>query len=81
MKMELYPTKIYEKQQKQFQKVVYSNTNLPQEIREMANKQSNLIPKGIRKIRTNEAQSYQKERNKNGQSRNKQRIKYNRKYQ
>ena len=81
MKMELYPTKIYEKQQKQFQKVIYSNTNLPQEIREMANKQSNLIPKGIRKIRTNEAQSYQKERKKNGQSRNKQRIKYNRKYQ
>ena len=37
----------------------------------MSNKQSNLIPKGIRKIRTNEVQSYQKERNNNGQSRNK----------
>ena len=36
---------------------VHSNTDLPQEIRKIPNKQSNLTPKGTRKRRTNEAQN------------------------
>ena len=37
---------------------VYSDTNLLQEARKTPNKQSNLIPKGTRKRRTNKTQSY-----------------------
>ena len=36
---------------------VYSNTILPQEIRKISNKQSNLTPKTTREIRTNKTQN------------------------
>ena len=36
---------------------VYSNTSLPQETRNITNKQSNLTPKGTRQRRTNKTQS------------------------
>ena len=36
---------------------VYSNTSLPQEIRKISSKQSNLTPKGTRERRTNKTQS------------------------
>lgn len=36
---------------------VHSDTSLPQETRQISNKQSNFIPKGTRNRRTNEAQS------------------------
>ena len=36
---------------------VYSNTSLPQETRNMSNKQSNLTSKGTRERRTNKTQS------------------------
>ena len=41
---------------------VYSNTNLPQEKRNISNKQPNLTPEAIRERRTKEPQSQQKER-------------------
>ena len=50
---------------------VYSNTNLPQETRNISNKKPNLIPKAIREIRTRKTQSWQKERNHKDQIRNK----------
>ena len=40
---------------------VYSNSGLPQEIRKISNKQSNLTPKGTRKTQPNKMQSQQKE--------------------
>ena len=49
---------------------VYSNTILPQETRNISNKQSNLTPKGTRERRTNKTESEQKERNHKDQSRN-----------
>ena len=42
---------------------VYSNKFLPQETRNISNKQPNLTPKAIRKRRTKNPQSSQKERN------------------
>ena len=36
---------------------VYSNSGLPQEIRKISNKQSNLTPKGTRKTQPNKMQS------------------------
>ena len=36
---------------------VYNNTSLPQEIRKILNKQSNLTPRGTKKRRTNKTQS------------------------
>ena len=36
---------------------VYSNTALPQEIRKISNKQSNITPKGTRKKQTNKKQN------------------------
>ena len=36
---------------------VYSNTSLPQETRNISNKQSNLTPKGTRERRTNKTKS------------------------
>ena len=50
---------------------VYSNTILPQETRNISNKQPNLTPKAIRERRTKEPQSQQKERNYKDQVRNK----------
>ena len=44
-------------------KEVYSNTILPQEIREKSNRQPNSIPKTTEKRRTKKPQNYQKERN------------------
>ena len=43
---------------------VYSNTSLPQETRNISNKQPNLAPKAIRERRTKKPQSQQKEGNK-----------------
>ena len=40
-----------------FKREVYSNTNLPQEMRTFSNKQPNLIPKATRERRTNKTQS------------------------
>ena len=39
-------------QQKQSKREVYSNTSLPQETRNISNKQPNLTPKEIRERRT-----------------------------
>ena len=50
---------------------VYSNTILPQETRNISNKQPKLTPKAIRERRTKKPQSQQKERNHKDQSRNK----------
>ena len=50
---------------------VDSNTILPQETRNISNKQSNLKPKAIRERRTEKLQNYQKERNHKDQIRNK----------
>ena len=50
---------------------VYSNTILPQEIRNISNKQPNLTPKAIRERRTKKTQIQKKERNNKDQSRNK----------
>ena len=52
-------------------KEVYNNTILPQETRNISNKQSKLTPKGTRERRTNKIQSQQKERNHTDQIRNK----------
>ena len=52
-------------------KEVYSNTSLPQETREMSNKQPNLTLKATRKRRKKNTQSLQKERNHKNQKRNK----------
>ena len=49
----------------------YNNTDLVQETRKISNKQSNLIPKGTRKRKTNKSQHKQKEGNSKNQSRNK----------
>ena len=72
MTMKIQHSKIYFKQQSQFQKEVYSNTSLPQETNKQnfSNKQSNLTPKGTKK-RTNKAQCPQKERNNKDKSGNK----------
>ena len=51
-------------------RVVYSNTILPQETRNISNKQPNLTPKAIRE-RTNKPQSQQKKTNHKDQIRNK----------
>ena len=37
---------------------VYSDINLPQERRNISNKEPNLTPKRIRKLRTNKTQIY-----------------------
>ena len=50
---------------------VYSNTILPQETRNISNKQPNPTPKAIRERRTIKPQSQQKERNHKDQIRNK----------
>ena len=50
---------------------VYSNTSVPQETRNISNKQPNLTPKAMRERRTKKPQSQQKERNHKAQSRNK----------
>ena len=50
---------------------VYSNTILPQEIRNISNMQPNLAPKAIRERTTKKPQSKQKERNHKDQIRNK----------
>ena len=50
---------------------VYSNTILPKETRKIWNKQPNLPPERIRKIRTNKAQSQKKEGNNKDQGGNK----------
>ena len=50
---------------------VYSNTILPQETRNITNKQPNLTPKAISERRTKKPQSQQKERNHKDQIRNK----------
>ena len=52
-------------------KEVFSNISLPQETREMSNKQPNLTLKATRKRRTKNTQSLQKERNHKDQRRNK----------
>ena len=52
-------------------KDVFSNTILPQETRNISNKQPNLTPKAIRERRTTKPQSQQKERNYKDQVRNK----------
>ena len=50
---------------------VYSYTSLPQETRNISNKQTNFAPKAIRERRTKKPQSQQKERNYEDQVRNK----------
>ena len=50
---------------------LYSNTSLPQEIRESLNDQPNFTPKATRQGRTEKPQSQQKERNHKSQSKNK----------
>ena len=52
-------------------KEVYNNTNLPQEIRKISNKQLNLTPKATRERRINKTQSQQKEGNYKNQNKNK----------
>ena len=59
MKIKTQWSKIFEKKYKKFQKEIYSNIGLPQEIRKSSNKQSNLTPKEAR--RKNKAQDEQKE--------------------
>ena len=54
-----------------FKREVYSNTILPQETRNISNKQPNLTPKAIRERRTKNHQSLQTERNHKYQIRNK----------
>ena len=54
-----------------YKREVYSNTILPQETRNISNKQPNLTPKTIREGRTKNTQSYQKEINHKDQFRNK----------
>ena len=49
----------------------YNNTFLPQEKRNISNKQPNLTPKAIRERRTKPPQSQQKERNHKDHSKNK----------
>ena len=53
------------------QREVYSNAVLPQETRNMSNKQPNLTPKAIRERRTKKPQCQQKERNHKDEIRNK----------
>ena len=50
---------------------LYSNTILPQETRNISNKQPKLTPKTIRERRTKNPQSQQKKRNHKDQIRNK----------
>ena len=71
MKMESQLFKIYGMQKKKFKERVYSDAGLPEEMRKISNKQPNLPPKGIRKRRTNKAQSQQKEGNSKDQTGNK----------
>ena len=75
MKMEIQHNKICRMQQKKKKskggKEVYSNTILPQETRNISNKQPNLTPKEIRERRTKNLQSQQKERTHKDQIRNK----------
>ena len=49
----------------------YSNEILPQETRNISNKQPKLTPKAIRDTRTKKPQSQQKERNHKDEIRNK----------
>ena len=49
------------------QREVHSNTGLPQKRRKIPNQQLNLLPKRIRKGRTNKTQSQQKEGNRKDQ--------------
>ena len=49
----------------------YRNTILPQETRNISNKQPKLTPKATTERRTNKTQSQQKERNHKDQRRNK----------
>ena len=51
-------------------KEVYSDTDCPQEMRKISKKQPNLLFKGIRKRRTNNAQKQQKEGNNKRQREN-----------
>ena len=53
---------------------VYSNTILPQEIRNISNKQPNFTPKATRERRTKKTLSQQKERNHKDQIRNNEKI-------
>ena len=71
MTIETRLPKTYGMQQKQFKREVYTNTSLPQETRNISNKQANLAPKAIRERRTKKTQSQQKERNHKDQIRNK----------
>ena len=65
-------TRTYEMQQEHISKrKVYSNTILPQETRKISNKQPNLADKVTRERTTSKTQSYCKERNYKGQSKNK----------
>ena len=52
-------------------RVVYSNTILPKETRNISNKQPNLTSKAIREGRTKKSHSQRKERNHKLQMRNK----------
>ena len=54
---------------------VHSHTRLPQETREISNKQPNFTPRETRKRRTEEPQSQQKERNLKNQSRSEKEMK------
>ena len=58
-------------QQNSSKREVYRNTILPQETRNISNKQPNLTLKAIRERRTKKPQSQQKERNHKDQIRNK----------
>ena len=69
--MEIQHIKTYKTQQRSSKRKVYSDTGPSQETRKISNKQLNLPSKGIRKRRTNKAQSQQKEGNNKDQSRNK----------
>ena len=51
MTMKIQRPKTYGMQQKQSKREVYSNTILPQETRNISNKQRNLTPKAIRERR------------------------------
>ena len=54
MTMKTRRPKTYRMQQKHSEREVYTNTILPQETRNISNKQPNLTPKAIRGRRTKE---------------------------
>ena len=63
MTMKTGRPKTYGMQQKQFEREVYSIKILPQETRNISNKQPKLTPNAIRERRTKPPQIQQKERN------------------